>query len=1043
MTLNRITCVVIVAILLGGPAIIAADSSADNSADISADKLLAAADGFQQRDMPALARAEYHTFLLRFPDHARAYEAHHGLGICYYQMERYIEAIEHINKALASDKLARRAESLAIVGHCYMTTKEYVKANKCFKEVITKYPKSDYTEAALLNYAQTLYLLNDIDRAMAAFSDFTKNHPKSERLDDAMYFMSLCQKAVGKYTETIETLTALLAKYPQYPRQFDAVFMIGQCYELTGKYDHAIRQYKDALGKAEKKRKAEALYSLGVVYYRSGLYGEASTALDKVVTDYPTSEYANVSLLQKGLSQYAGNALVPAMKTFRAVADKDALNAPTADYWLAQCHIARKEYKSAISVLRRLSKLKTAPDNIDQIRFDMASCMLEMKQFLTAAEQFAEFQKDYPKSNLIHHAMYRQAWCLNQIAQRRRYLESAQVCKRLLAMPNGEMTQTARELFAENLFLLKEYKEADKEFGRLVKVNPDDMGKWLRWGQCAYYTGRFNDAASRLTKLAANRSIDDNEHLREGLLLLGDVHLQRKAYAPATEALSRYVAVTKRNRDQATYKLAIAQKGNKQDDKAAANFHKLFEDAKELKTTWAQRAAFEFGRHAYDTNKPAQARKTLELVAKSKAPTKLLLSSIYMLAWLDYKAGDYRAAATKFHAVYTRWPKDILLDDAMYYEAVSTNLAGDVEKALALLQEYVKRPADDARLIEARTLIAECYKKLGKTREAIDELAKMASKGDTRTASVQYQLAWLRRDKGNMEGAVRTYQALLREFPKDPIASAARLELAELLYDQKEYRESTKLLKTVLADKATEDSLRLTATYRLGFSLSKDGQYAEAAAVFVEFAKRYPKSEYTPSAIYEAGEAFVAVGKFDRAISQYTTLMEQFATDALVEGTMLKLAEAQAASGNFDKSLATYNRFVNKYPKSKLMYLAKYGIGWAFENMQKYSEARKYYQELADSHTGPTAARALLQIGRTYHAQGDYLAAGRELVKVDIVYAYPALCAQALYEAGRSFESARKLDTARQQYSTCVTKYRGSSPAELAKKRLAAIDAFK
>ena len=102
----------------------------------------------------------------------------------------------------------------------------------------------------------------------------------------------------------------------------------------------------------------------------------------------------------------------------------------------------------------------------------------------------------------------------------------------------------------------------------------------------------------------------------------------------------------------------------------------------------------------------------------------------------------------------------------------------------------------------------------------------------------------------------------------------------------------------------------------------------------------------------------------------------------------------------------------------------------------KKAEAIAWYLQVVETHNGATAARAQFQIGECHYALGKYDLAARELMKVDIVYAYPKWSAVALYDAGRAFEQLKQVDNARKQYSLCVKKYKGSGPAALSAKRL-------
>ena len=106
------------------------------------------------------------------------------------------------------------------------------------------------------------------------------------------------------------------------------------------------------------------------------------------------------------------------------------------------------------------------------------------------------------------------------------------------------------------------------------------------------------------------------------------------------------------------------------------------------------------------------------------------------------------------------------------------------------------------------------------------------------------------------------------------------------------------------------------------------------------------------------------------------------------------------------------------------------------ENQRKYDDARKWYAKVTASHNGPTAARAQFQAGECYFAEGKFDKAAGELLKVEIVYAYPEWSARALYEAGRAFEAMKQIDQAKSQYSACVKKYKDTASAAQAAKKL-------
>ena len=110
------------------------------------------------------------------------------------------------------------------------------------------------------------------------------------------------------------------------------------------------------------------------------------------------------------------------------------------------------------------------------------------------------------------------------------------------------------------------------------------------------------------------------------------------------------------------------------------------------------------------------------------------------------------------------------------------------------------------------------------------------------------------------------------------------------------------------------------------------------------------------------------------------------------------------------------------------------------ENQGRFSEAIEAYRDVVEHHEGPTAARAQFQIGECLFALRDFKQAVRELLRVDILYAYPEWSAPALFEAGRCFEELGDPIEARSQYKLVQERYGQTEWASLAGKRLGALE---
>src|SRR4029077_20757549 len=132
--------------------------------------------------------------------------------------------------------------------------------------------------------------------------------------------------------------------------------------------------------------------------------------------------------------------------------------------------------------------------------------------------------------------------------------------------------------------------------------------------------------------------------------------------------------------------------------------------------------------------------------------------------------------------------------------------------------------------------------------------------------TVLYDLAWSQRNTKNLPAAKETYRRFLSSHADGKLSAAVRTELAELLYDDKNYPEAAELLEKVVADSSADPKVLAPATYRLGFCYAKQSKWSEAATQFNKFAERFTDdAKLVASALMQAGMASAEDGKFDAA----------------------------------------------------------------------------------------------------------------------------------------------------------------------------------
>ena len=1034
--MGRFLCTCLLGLLL------LASLSAPASAKMDpAVKKLATASGLFQSGLHKLAAEAYREFLQTYPTHKQASLARYGLAVSEYRLGKYQAALAPLEAVIRDKSFPQRDEALAVLGHCQLALKQYPQAVKTFDTLRHDNPTSRHAELATLNRMQAIYMQNQPDQARKAADEFLKKYPASTSASIARYFLALSLRDLKKPAEAIAPLQTLAAD-TKNPNRLDAMLLLGRCLQQTGKTKDALTQYERAVQAAPATRKLDAQVALASALYQAESFDRAIETYNAILradtkkpARYPAARY------QLGLAQWAAKKIDDARKNFH-LASKDSTDAARqkqALYWLARCELANGKYADARSALQSLRNQN--PANPERVAYDLALCTMAMGKYQDAAKEFGayvqQFKKTAPGPRRLD-AMYRQAFCLHKQKQ---YTQSETLCQAILQSGESRVRIATLELSAENLFLTSKYKAAEAAFATLQKQLPKNeearqLELAFRVGQCAFYRGNAARAIETLTPLTKNPKTASRPELHEAFLVLGDAQLQKKQYPAAAASLARYLQISKENLVEARYKhgVALLRAG---DNNAAMREFQTLANQQKSESTWGQRARFELGQLLYKAKRMDEARQTLTRVRNNKsAPADLAGPAMYLLAWIDLDAKKYEPAARGFDEFISKHGKHELAADAKFQRALCLQLAGKNEQALAAYRTYLNEHPTGPNATQARQLSARCLAKADKHSDAKSLLIKLAKDPKTCTHTVLYELAWAHRETKQTDDAIAAYRRILKEYPQSDRATAAKAELADMLYLQKDYAQAIVMSKAVLAASDAAPDAKAASQYRLGWCYAKCDKPVEAANAFAAYAKAYPNDKATPSALYQAGAAYLELGKTNEGIALFETLVQRVPKHDLTRQTRIRLGQAYAANQQMDKSANAYRTFLQAHPKDELAYLANFGLGWAAESKKRYDEARSYYTKVANAHDGPTAARSQFQIGETYFAEGKFEKAAAALIAVDAVYGYPEWSARALYEAGRALEAAKNPAAAKIQYQRCLRKHPTTKEGTLAKKRL-------
>jgi len=364
-------------------------------------------------------------------------------------------------------------------------------------------------------------------------------------------------------------------------------------------------------------------------------------------------------------------------------------------------------------------------------------------------------------------------------------------------------------------------------------------------------------------------------------------------------------------------------------------------------------------------------------------------TAYFQIAAASKKVDDFKSAAAAFAAVASKYGDSKYAPKALYQQGESLYAIGDLKGAAAA---HAKLIADH----KTSSLLPDAYYVLGTTQQELKLPAE----------------------------AEKTFRAFLANasLANHELADEVRLWLGMALFDQKKYEEAEKLFGQVApVAKFPRADFALFRQAQCRIRLKKQ---ADAVALFEEFFRKFPNSDFKDSAQLAAGKCYFLTGRFNEAQPMLTALAGQTKDESpeaayWLGRTLLKLKKPADALTLLDKATAAftegpfvpylqmtrvealyelpdrrketpalYAAFVAKYPNHDLAAQALYMASLAALGQEDYPSARKHAEAfLANTKfaAGELAA-GVIYIAAESHLLGAEKKDGGDMAKAEQLY---------------------------------------------------------
>jgi TolA-binding protein len=1005
-----------------------------------ADRLYRSASGLLNRGLNDMAAAEYEKFIAGHPRHEKIDLARYGLAVCRFKAARLADAEPLLDAIEAKDDFPFAAEVGVMLGQCRLAAGNPAEAVKALAGVVRKRGKHELVDDAVALLCEALHA--DAKHAEAAniAEQFCKNWPDSPLRERVDFVRALADVARGEFEPASRRLEAYLEMYPKSESRTRAALLAGQCHQRGERLDEAAMRFREVIARPEDPLAAEALYGLAGVLVKKGERAAAADSLDTLLVKHAAHALADDAKLLRAQVHFDANEFDKALALLDPLEKAGGERGQEAAYFAAKCRLRQNDAAGATQSLTRLAAGTSARP---EILYDLAVARLRAGEIDAALEALTQFRSTHADHELAAEALYLSASALHR---GRKFDDSRSLCREFLER-HARHERAAAVLFlaAENDFLADRMAEALDGYRRLLKKFPSDAvapKAELRVALALCRLEKFDEAEPRLAGVVKAGVRDDAT--RAAWLALADIYVQRGEWKQAEPLLREYLdaPAPPASADDAWLKLGLCKLRQDAPQEALAALDTLL--TKFADSPHRVQALFEKGQALVALTSDEPAREAFERVLAEGKDSRFAPFAQQHLAGIASRKGDFKSAAERYQLVADSKVEGGPAGDALLRRGESLLALGDyaaAEKALIAFLDAGGGKRDAAR---ARAALAISVARQDRYEDAVRLIeSRDFAAGEldaTLRRSVQQELAWCLRKLGRSDDAAGVYRAMLKE-PSGAANHAAMLDLAELDAAAGRTDEALaalrRLREAAAADaKAVPPDVLEAALYRLGVCEQKAERHAQAADALEELLRTFATSKLAASASYFCGDAHLRVGAATKALPHLERVVEKFTSDAVFEPSLLRLGECLAQLQRWPASERSFADYLEKFGTSEQAYQAQFGLGWARENQQRYDEAISAYRLVVEKQRGPTAARAQFQIGECLLARKQYEEAARELLKVDILFAYPEWSAAALYEAGRCFEQLGKPAEARAQFQAVLEKQVESKWAELARKRM-------
>ena len=391
-------------------------------------------------------------FLANWPEHELAAHAHFELALLYYRQNRwddawrvfgqmqetwpghelageaayyrantaialgnFEEAFRHFDQAVDAGAASERLREEVRFQRAWLSyrSEAYREAMLGFLEIHDRSPRSDRGQEALFWAAESVYQLDNLDRAEELFLQYIGEVPDGKHQTAAWYALGWTHFRRSRYEDAADAFQTFLDRHRVSDEEGfvsyrnDALLRLGDSYYALKQYTNAIRTYRlvgDQGGDYAQYQIAQAFDHAGEAY-------EAVSAFRELLEFYPGSDWGPEARYSMGHIFFRNQDYDQAVEEYEALIrtwPRDPL-AAKAQYGVGDALFNAERAEEAVAAYRVVLEEYSGSAYVSDAAASIQLALLSTGDAEAAAAFFDEFAEEHPDSPILDELRFRRA----------------------------------------------------------------------------------------------------------------------------------------------------------------------------------------------------------------------------------------------------------------------------------------------------------------------------------------------------------------------------------------------------------------------------------------------------------------------------------------------------------------------------------------------------------------------------------------------------------------------------------------------------------